>query len=123
MVETPQQLMTRLAGRNRVLFVDQPVAPLDFLHGMRTPGAMARKLNQWRKGLRHVSENIWVGEPPPVLPLRTNPVSNRVNTAVLRRWLSRQVRHKARRSDLLGFSRFPNLSRDIDASLASTTRR
>ena len=119
MVETPQQLMTRLAERNRVLFVDQPVAPLDFLHGMRPPGAMVRKLDQWRKGLRHVSENIWVGEPPPVLPLRTNPVSNRINTAVLRRWLSRQVRTLGFKDPIYWSFQpwFPNLSRDIDASL------
>jgi glycosyltransferase involved in cell wall biosynthesis len=119
MVETPQYLMTRLAARNRVLFVDQPVAPLEFLHGTRSPGAMVRKLRRWRNGLRQVSENMWVGAPPPVLPLRTTSPSNRISTAVMRRWLARQVR-------ALGFQkpiywsfqpRFPNLGRGLDASL------
>jgi glycosyltransferase involved in cell wall biosynthesis len=89
---TPQQLMSRLAQRNRVLYVEQPVSLLSFFTGIRSRGAVARQIKRWRSGPRAVMENVWAAAPPPVLPMRSNAIVNRINAWVVRRWLSRQVK-------------------------------
>jgi glycosyltransferase involved in cell wall biosynthesis len=98
MVETPQYLMTRLAKHNRVLFVDMPVSPIEFVRGMRSPSAIGGKLRQWRRGYREVAPNLYVAAPPPILPKRTNRYVNRLNAIVLKRWLANQAKS-------LGFQR------------------
>lgn len=92
MMETPQQLMTRLARHNRVLFVDQPVSPLSFASGMVSWKKVAVRLAAWRHGARQVADNVWVAAPPPILPRRTNKVASVINAAFLRRWLAGQAR-------------------------------
>ena len=89
---TPQQLMSRLANRNRVLYVEQPMSPLSFFTGIRGRDVVMRQLRRWREGPRLVAENVWAAAPPPVLPMRTNRVVNAINAAILRRWLGRQAR-------------------------------
>jgi glycosyltransferase involved in cell wall biosynthesis len=89
---TPQQLMSRLAKRNRVLYVEQPMSPLSFLTGIRGRDVVMRQVRRWRQGPRLVSENLWAAAPPLVLPLRTNRIVNAINAWVLRRWLSRAAR-------------------------------
>ncbi len=89
---TPQQLMSRLAKRNRVLYVEQPMSPLSFLTGIRGRDVVMRQIRRWRTGPRVVAENVWACAPPLVLPFRTNKLVNAVNAAILRRWLSRQAR-------------------------------
>ncbi len=89
---TPQQLMSRLAKRNRVLYVEQPMSPLSFLTGIRGRDVVMRQVRRWRQGPRLVSENLWAAAPPLVLPFRTNRVVNAINAWVLRRWLSRTAR-------------------------------
>lgn len=95
---TPQQLMSRLASRNRVLYVEPPVSALSFFTGIRSPKAVWRQVRRWLAGPRQLNESLWVASPPPVLPLRSNLVVNRINAAIVRAWLSRQA-------ERLGFRR------------------
>jgi glycosyltransferase involved in cell wall biosynthesis len=89
---TPQQLMSRLAKRNRVFFVDQPISPASYFTGIRKRDAVARQFGRWRRGPREVAPNVWAGAPPPVLPLRYHKIPNALNAVALRRWLGRSVR-------------------------------
>lgn len=89
---TPQQLMSRLARHNRILFVDQPVSPFSFLTGIRRRDAVSRQVRRWRQGYREVSKNVYAAAPPPILPLRYHKPVNALNALVLRRWLARQAR-------------------------------
>ena len=86
-----QQLMSRLARRNRVFVVDLPVSPLSFFTGMRKRQAVWRQLRRSRQHHREVSNNVLVGSPPPILPLRYNKAVNAANALIMRRWLARQV--------------------------------
>lgn len=86
---TPQQLMSRLAKHNRVLFVEQPVTPLSAFTG-RHPGAW-KQFRRWPAGLRREGDVI-VGAPPPILPFRSTRIVNRINGWIMRRWLARQVK-------------------------------
>ncbi|HXK32483.1 MAG TPA: glycosyltransferase [Dehalococcoidia bacterium] len=88
---TPQQLMSRFAARNRVLYVEPPVSALSFFTGIRSPGAVWRQVRRWLAGPRRLGGNLWVASPPPVLPLRSNVVVNRINAAIMRAWLARQA--------------------------------
>jgi glycosyltransferase involved in cell wall biosynthesis len=92
---TSQQQMSRLARKNRVFFVDQPISPLSLLTGVRRRSAVWRQFRRWLRGPRQVAENVWAGAPPPILPFRTNRVVNAVNAAIIRRWLRRCVRRLA----------------------------
>jgi glycosyltransferase involved in cell wall biosynthesis len=119
-METPQQLMMRLAAHNRVFFMNQPVSPVTFTSGMMTRGAVASRLRAWRQGTRQVAPNIWVGQPPPILPKRSNKLMNVLNGVLLRRWLARET-------TALGFESpiywnfqpwLPNLGRALKPSLS-----
>jgi glycosyltransferase involved in cell wall biosynthesis len=88
---TPQQLMSRLAKRNRVLYVDQAISPLSFVTGIRSRGAVMRQLRRWRQGYREVATNVYAAAPPPILPLRSFKPVNAINAFILRRWLRRQT--------------------------------
>ncbi|HYM14361.1 MAG TPA: glycosyltransferase [Dehalococcoidia bacterium] len=89
---TPQQVMSRLARSNRVLYVDQAVSPLSFVTGIRSRAALARQLRRWRQGYREVAKNVYAAAPPPVLPLRSFKPVNAINGWILRRWLARTAR-------------------------------
>lgn len=92
LVETPHQLMTRLARHNRVLFVEQPVSPLSFASRMLSGSKIRAGLTGWRRGARAVAPNIWAATPPPILPRRTNKIASIANAALLSRWLAGQAR-------------------------------
>jgi len=120
MVETPQYLMTRLATRNRVLYIDAPVSPLGAIRGLQGPAGTWRAIKNWRRGYRQVADNLWVAAPPPILPKRTNRFVNRINAVLLRRWLAAQAKS-------LGFEhpvywtfqpRFPGLGRALKPALS-----
>lgn len=89
---TPQQLMSRLAPANRILYVEQPVSVLSFLTGIRSRSAVGRQIARWRRGPREVATNIWAAAPPPVLPMRANRLVNAINALFIRRWLRRQAK-------------------------------
>ncbi len=84
---TSQQLMSRLAKSNRVFFVDQPISPLSFVTGVRKRSAVWQQFKRWLSGPRVVAPNVWAGAPPPVIPFRTNTIINRMNAALIRRWM------------------------------------
>jgi glycosyltransferase involved in cell wall biosynthesis len=119
-METPQQLMTRLAAHNRIFFVNQPVSPLSFASGMMTRRAVMSRIAAWRRGTRQVSPNIWVGQPPPILPKRSNRLVNVLNGALLRRWLARETRAAGFESPIYwNFQPWlPNLGRALKPSLS-----
>ena len=89
---TPQQLMSRLAQHNRILYVDQAISPLSLFTGIRSRGAVMRQFHRWRSGYREVAKNVYAAAPPPVLPWRSFKPINALNGLLLRRWLARQVR-------------------------------
>lgn len=89
---TPQQLLSRLPGSNRILYVDQPISPLSLFTGLRKRGAVLEQFRRWRRGPRQVAPNIWAAAPPPVLPLRYHKPVNMLNAWLLRRWLRAQAR-------------------------------
>lgn len=89
---TSQQQMSRLARKNRVFFMDQPISPLSFVTGVRSRRAVWTQFKRWLSGPRQVAENVWAGAPPPILPFRTNRIVNAINAAIIRRWLGRSAR-------------------------------
>ncbi len=85
---TSQQQMSRLAKKNRVFFMDQPISPLSLVTGVRKRSAVWRQFRRWLRGPRQVADNVWAGAPPPILPFRTNRFVNAINAAIIRRWLA-----------------------------------
>lgn len=84
---TPQQVMSRLAPDNRVLFIEPPVSPLSLVTGVRDRGYVLQRVERWRAGVRQVAPNVWAAAPPPLLPLRYHPLVSRLNANALRGWL------------------------------------
>lgn len=81
-----QQVMLRFARRGyRVLFVEQ-LAGLE--HLWRYPELRQRKLRRRQEGLRQVNENLWIINPPPLLPGRYYlDWVNRLNCAWVQQWI------------------------------------
>jgi glycosyltransferase involved in cell wall biosynthesis len=79
-----QQIMHRLAGPNRILYVEEPVtmlAPLKVPHRWKRWGAIVPRLSSPEPGL-------WVLTPPPLLPFgNMSPTINRINQRVLARYI------------------------------------
>ena len=75
-----QQVMMRLAGNNRVLFVELPRA----LHSLVTdPTGTRRQVGRWlRGGLRQIQPGLMAYAPPPVLPIYYHPATNAVNQRI-----------------------------------------
>ena len=115
MVETPQYLMTRLAKHNRVLFIE---GPFSVALTLKSPGLIASHIQNWRRGPRQVGESMWVAEPPPILPKRTNANINRMNAMMLRRWLAGQAKKIGFRDGIYwNFQpRFPTIGRGLHAA-------
>lgn len=86
---TPQQLMSRLAKHNRILFVEQPITALSPFTG-RHPGVW-KQVRRWWSGPR-AEGGLTAAAPPPILPFRSTPIVNRVNAWIMRRWLVREAR-------------------------------
>ena len=84
-----QQIMHRLAGANRILYVEEPVtmlAPLKVPEHWRRGGALMPRLHR-------AEPNLWVLTPPLLLPFgNVRPEVNRVN----QRWLARYIRWATR---------------------------
>lgn len=116
---TPQQLMSRFAKANRVLYVEQPISVLSFFTGIRSRGAVARQIERWRSGPREVAENVWAAAPPPVLPMRANKLVNMVNAFFIRRWLRAQAK-KLEMRDVIFWNvqpTMPNIARAVRPAL------
>ena len=117
---TSQQQMSRLAAKNRVFFMDQPISPLSFVTGVRRRSAVWRQFKRWLAGPRPVAPNVWAGAPPPILPFRTNRFVNALNAAIIRRWLAGCVR-KLGFQDVIFWNfepGLPGLSRGVQPALS-----
>jgi glycosyltransferase involved in cell wall biosynthesis len=117
---TSQQLMSRLAKKNRVFFMDQPISPLSFFTGVRKRSAVWQQFKRWLRGPRQVADNVWAGAPPPILPFRTNRVVNALNAAIIRRWLGGCARRLGFRDAIYwNFEPgLPNLGRGVKPALS-----
>ncbi len=93
-----QQIMHRLAAGNRILYVEEPVT-------MLAPFRVSARWTRWRAivpQLRQAEKNLWVLTPPPLLPFgNLRPSVNRVNQAVLARYIRRAIRRLGFRDYLL----------------------
>ncbi|MFH1277371.1 MAG: glycosyltransferase [Candidatus Eisenbacteria bacterium] len=94
-----QHLMSRLARKNRVLFVESL--------GLRRPMARWRDLHRiggrvrnWTRGVRRVSDSLYVYSPL-VLPLYNRPWVRRLNYWILRTGLGRIARARGFRDPIL----------------------
>ncbi len=74
-----QQLMSRLARRCRVLYVERPVSLASFFT-RSSDASVSRQFRRWLSGgLRQESPTLTILSPPPVLPFRFHPWVNRIN--------------------------------------------
>jgi glycosyltransferase involved in cell wall biosynthesis len=104
-------LMRELSSRNRVLFVDASVNPVDAWRG-RSEERYRRKWRAWRgrDNPRQVEANLWVWTPPPVLPMGQIASPSlfeavyRLNHGALRHGLRRVSRELAIREPILWIS-------------------
>ena len=95
------QIMSRLAIRNRVLFVELPFSPLSFATGLRRL-PLSRLRRSVLLGAPRVETNgLLVASPPPVLPFRYNKLSNWSSQAILRSYLSLTTRRLRMRGPIL----------------------
>gem|GEM_PF-195051 len=90
----PQQMMTRFARQNRVLYVDPAIALTSFMAHPALAPFLAGKLKRWMKGVRQVEENLYVYYPPPML---VTPGHLPANDSLNRRWLGWAVKRIASR--------------------------
>jgi glycosyltransferase involved in cell wall biosynthesis len=93
--------MRALARHNRVLFVDNQFNPLNVLKGL-AHAPMRRKLATWAglaENPREVEPNLWVYNPPPVLPMGklTDPATFERVYALNQRGLVKGVQRACRR--------------------------
>ncbi len=90
----PQQMMTRFARQNRVLYVDPAIALTSFVAHPSLSPFLAGKIQRWMKGLRQVTENLYVYYPPPLL---VTPGHLAANDSANRRFLAWAVKRVASR--------------------------
>ena len=100
---TPQQVMSRLAPQNRVLFVDQPRSFLYWLKSRDPQGA-----GVWEgERLKEVQENLFAYHAPHVfapvgrIPLALAKASLRVNGLIAARFVMKQMQHLNMKSPIL----------------------
>jgi glycosyltransferase involved in cell wall biosynthesis len=87
-----QQIMSRLAGRCRVLYVERPVSLLSSLTGVSDASVLQQWVRWLRGGLRQGGDNLTILAPPPVFPLRYNRLISALNSWILRRAVLRALR-------------------------------
>jgi glycosyltransferase involved in cell wall biosynthesis len=87
-----QQLMSRLAKRGRVLYVERPVSLFSFFT-KSSDAPVGRQMLRWLiGGIRHESSTLTILTPPPVLPLRYVGIVNVVNEWVRLRSIKRALK-------------------------------
>jgi glycosyltransferase involved in cell wall biosynthesis len=77
-----QQLMSRLAKRGRVLYVERTVSVLSFFTGACDTSIGRQFLRFCSGGIRFEGPNLLIFTPPPVLPFRFNRLVNAVNELI-----------------------------------------
>jgi glycosyltransferase involved in cell wall biosynthesis len=96
-----QQLMSRLADRCRVLYVERPVSLLSFFTGSSDASVGRQFWRSLRGRLRHQSNTLKILTPPPILPLRYVGVVNRFNEWIRRRAILRALKELDARTPVL----------------------
>jgi glycosyltransferase involved in cell wall biosynthesis len=108
-----QQLMSRLAKRGRVLYIERPVSPLSLMT-RASDAPIGRQI--WRSfvgSMRQETATLTVLTPPLVLPFRYAGIVNRINSWIRLRSLKRALnRLGARRHVLWIYS--PDAGRIVD---------
>jgi glycosyltransferase involved in cell wall biosynthesis len=106
-----QQIMHRLAESNRVLYVEQPVT-------MLAPLIVHSHWKRWRAvipRLRQVEPQLWTLTPPPVLPFgNKRPLFNRVNQAVIARYVRWAMKKLSFSSDYILWTYLPATVKMLD---------
>ena len=87
-----QQIMSRLAARCCVLYVDRPVSIFSFFTGVSDSSVTRQWLRWLHGGLRQVNQNLTILTPAPLLPFRYNRLINRINSWIRRLSIKRAVR-------------------------------
>lgn len=85
------RLTRHLAEGNRVLYVERPISFMTFFVTYEK-GAGPKQLKRWLAGGLRKEGRVLIASPPPVLPLRFTGWINRINQAILRRFLGRLIR-------------------------------
>jgi glycosyltransferase involved in cell wall biosynthesis len=96
-----QQIMSRLAERCRVLYVERPVSLFSSLTGVSDASVLRQWFRWLRGGLRQETENLTILSPSPVLPLRFNRFVNKINSWLLRRSVQKAIRQAGLESPVL----------------------
>jgi glycosyltransferase involved in cell wall biosynthesis len=87
-----QQIMSRLAGRCRVLYVERPVSILSSLTDVSDASVFRQWVRWLRGGLRQGGRHLMILAPAPVFPLRYNRLVSKINCWLLRRSVLRALR-------------------------------
>lgn len=78
-----QQIMSRFAGKNRVLYLEQKSTFLSFSH----EHPLTEKIKRWVHGIRQESENLFVASPPILIPFKYYKYISLINGYFYRKWL------------------------------------
>lgn len=87
-----QQYMKRLAAQNRVLYVERPVTFLSYLSPNQREFVSKQLGRWWSNSIREVNDNLFIGSPPPVLPMRFERPINFLNQVIRSGWVRKAAR-------------------------------
>lgn len=81
-----QQIMSRLAPKNKILYIEAPVTLLSVLKNKN----LAFKWTLWLKGARKKQDNLYLYSPPPILPFgNVYPFINALNQRFMGFWVKK----------------------------------
>ena len=83
-----QQIMSRLARTNRILYLEQKPTFLSFSH----EHTFTEKIRRWLHGVRKESENLFVASPPILIPFKYYKYISLINGYFYRRWIVKLVK-------------------------------
>lgn len=96
-----QQIISRLAEANRVLFIELPVSPLSPFTGWHK-GTWMRQIWRWHHGFRRGDKpKLMITSPPPVFPFRYHKLTNYLNQKILLRYLESAMERLGYKNPLL----------------------
>ncbi len=86
------QYMKRLSRDNRVLYVERPVTFLSYFSPNQREFVSKQIKRWWSDSIRRIDDNLFIGSPPPVLPMRFEKPVNMLNQYVRGQWLHQAMR-------------------------------
>jgi glycosyltransferase involved in cell wall biosynthesis len=96
-----QQIASRLAETNKVLFLELPVSPLSPFTGSHG-GSCSRQLARYFAGVRQSEyPNLKIASPPPVFPFRYHKAANYLSQKILLRYLKSKAEQLGFQNPLL----------------------